>query len=57
MVIYVLQKKAVDDTVVYRRNTNGYCVTSEEKMMSVIYIAYPEECSLGYNSREGWVVI
>ena len=55
----ILQKKAVDDTVEYRRDSDQHkrcrgTVTREEKMISVIYIAYPEGRSVTTRERVGW---
>jgi hypothetical protein len=57
----ILQKKAVDDekvewlnTVDTVTNTNGVVVLLRKKMMSVIYIAYPEGCSVITRERVGW---
>jgi hypothetical protein len=55
----ILQKKAVDyDTVEYRRDSDQHkwcrgTVTREEKMMTVIYIAYPEGRSVTTRERVG----
>jgi hypothetical protein len=58
--LLLLQKKAVDDDIECRRDSDqhkwcrGTTVTSEEKMMSNIYIAYPEERSVTTRERVGW---
>jgi PDZ domain-containing secreted protein len=56
----ILQKKAVDDdTVEYRRDSDQHkwcrgTVMREEKMMSFVYIAYPEGRSVTTRERVGW---
>jgi hypothetical protein len=56
----ILQKKAVDDdTVEYRRDSDQHkwcrgTVMREEKMMSFVYITYPEGRSVTTRERVGW---